>query len=331
MYKQINNIFQSYLLGRFKPLPKSENIDIALNKRKEVTLMAHLPLEDLICIKKISNASQAGLAALFKGKLIDAQQAYTAANKIIKSSQFNDESFLVVKDLFNASQGYFDYRQGNYENARVNLHIALEACMALVNQYGYDFLRGRPIHLANNLVKVEACSGNYEKAIKIACYLINNMKGNYNSSLDRDINLLEPVQHLLLKDERFESFLFTQVFEEIAKLLASCDDNKSNKLVDLATDLIGECSPSSNKQFDREYTWFKNKQTLQKGKTVEFLEKSSKFLEEGRGYAKHLWHATVLDLLKICNNIDSEISQRLQQQIREDFSNYKYLPSVLKA
>lgn len=328
MDKQINKTFQSYLVGRFKPLPQSENIDATLNKRKETIMMAHLPLEHLISIKQISNAGQAGLAALFQGKLLDAKQAYTTANKIIKSSQLNDEGSLVVKDLFNAAKGYFDYRQGNYENARVNLHIALEACMALVNQYGYDFLQGRPIHLACNLVKVEACSGNYEKAIKIACYLINNMKGNYNSSLYRDINLLEPVQDLSFKNE---SYLFIQVFEEIAKLLASCNDNESNKLVDLASNLFRECNLPSNKQFDREYTWFKNRLALGKGKTIEFLEQSSDFLAEGRGSCKLLWHATVLDILKICKNIDSEISKRLQKQITEDFSNYKYLPSVLKA
>ncbi len=329
MYKQINETFQSYLLGRFKTLPKiSKNIDLTINKQREMTMMAHLPLENLINIKKISNASQAGLAASFQNKPNEAKQAYTTANAIIKSSQLNDEGSLIVKDLFNASKGYFDYRQGNYESARVNLHIALEACMALVNQYGYDFLQGRPIHLACNLVKVEACSGNHEKAIKIACYLISNIEGNYNSSLYRDINLLEPVQHLSFKNE---NFLFIQVFEEVAKLLASCDDNESNKLVFLAANLLGEQNLSSNKQFHREYTWLQNKQALVKGQISDFFEDSSKFLAEGRGSCKLLWHATVLDILKICKNIDSEISKKLQKQITEDFSNYKYLPSVLKA
>ncbi len=181
------------------------------------------------------------------------------------------------------------------------------------------------------MVKIEACSGNYKNAIKIACYLINKMKGNHDNSLDKDINLLNHIQHLSFKDESLKKILFTQVFEEIAKLLASCDDNEANKLINLAANLIGDCNLSSSKQFDREYTWFKNKQTLAQGKVVEFLEESSKFLAEGRGSCKLLWHATVLDVLKICQNIDSEISKKLQKQITEDFSNYKYLPSVLKA
>lgn len=293
-----------------------------------MTMMAHLPWENLIKIKKISNASQTGLAALFQNKLIEAKQAYTTANAKIKSSQLNDEGSLIVKDFFNASKGYFDYRQGNYESARVNLHIALEASIALVNQYGYYFLTGRPIHLACNLVKLEACSGNYEQAIFIACYLISNIEGSYNSLLYKDINLLEPVQHLSFKNE---SFLLIQVFEEVAKLLASCNDNKSNELVSLAVELLGESNLSSSQQFHREYTWLKNKLALRKGQIIEFLEESSNFLAEGRDSCKLLWHATVLDILKICKNIDSEISKKLQKQITEDFSNYKYLPSVLKA
>ena len=330
MYMQINKIFQSYLLGRLKPLSKSQNknINTILTKQMESTMMAHLPLKNLISIKKIDTASQAGLAALFQGKLLDAKQAYITANEIIKSSQLNYEASLVVKGFLNASKGYFDYSQRNYESARVNLHIALEACMALINEYGYNFLQGRPIHLVCNLVKVEACSGNHEHAIKIACYLISNIEGNYNKSLYKDVNLLEPVQHLSFKNE---SFLFTQVFQEIAKLLASRNDNESNKLVDLASNLFRECNLPSNKQFDREYTWLKNRLALGKGKTIEFLEGSSNFLAEGRGSCKLLWHATVLDVLKICKNIDSEISKKLQKQITEDFSNYKYLPSVLKA
>ena len=327
MNKYLHKLFQSYFYGRSKPLPKRENIDAIVAKQMQKTMVAHLPQEDLISISKINNVSQAGLAALFQGKLLEAKQAYITANNIIKSGQLTHESSLMIKNIFNASEAYFDYRQGDYESARVNLHIALEACMALINQYAYDVLQARPIHLACNLVKVEACSGNNEKAIKIACYLINNIEGNYNCSLYKDINLLKPVQYLPLNNE---NVLFIQVFEEIAKLLASCNDNVSNKLITVASNLLGDRNLSSNKQFDREYTWFKNKKALTKGQVIEFIEESSKFLADGRGFSKLLWHATVLDILKICKNIDSEISTRLQKQIIEDFSNYKYLPSVLK-
>jgi hypothetical protein len=325
---KMQKVFQRYLLGRTKNLPESKNIDDMLNKQQEITMMAHLPLKYIISIKRIMNAGQAGLAALFQGNTNSAKQAYITANNLIKYSQLNDEAFLVVKNYFNAAKGYFDYREGNYESARENLQVALKACMTLVNKYGYIFLQGRPIHLACNLVKVEACSGNQEKAIKIACYLISNIEGKYNSSLYDEINLLQPIQHLSFQNE---SDLFIQIFEEIAKLLASCNNKESIKLINLAGYLLGEDNLSSNKQLSREYTWFKNKQTLAQGKIDDFLEESSKFLAEGRGSCKLLWHATVLDVLKICQNIDSEISKKLQKQIREDFANYKYLPSVLKA
>ncbi|MGB5631183.1 MAG: hypothetical protein WBM86_00210 [Waterburya sp.] len=328
MNEKLQQIFQSYLIGRVKPLVKNENTDVILDKQKKTIMMAHLPLEHLICIKQITNAGQAGLAASFQGNLLDAEQAYTTANETIKTSQLNDEGSLVIKDNFNAAKGYFDYLQRNYESARVNLNISLEACIALINKYGYDFLDGRTIHLACNILKIEACSGNHEKAIKIACYLISNMKGNYNSSLYKDIDLLEPVQHLSFEDQYF---LFTQVFGEVAKLLANCSDDESNELVTLAANLLEDGNLTSDKQFDREYTWFQNKKTLVKGKIIEFLEESSDFLAEGRSASKLLWHATVLDVLKICQNIDSEISRKLQRYITEDFSNYKYLPSILKA
>ncbi|NEO82246.1 hypothetical protein [Moorena sp. SIO4G3] len=328
MNKYLDQLFQSYSYGRSKPLPKIDNIDDILDKRMQMTMIAHLPLEDIISIKKIFHASQAVLSASFQGKLLEAEQANLTANKIIKFSQFTPESSLIIKNTFNASKGYFDYRQGNYDGARVNLHIALEACIALINQYGYDFLQGRPIHLACNLLKVEACSGNHEKAIKIACYLISHMEGKHNSSLAQDINLLESVQDLSFNYERF---LVIQVFEEVAKLFASCNDDESTKLVALASNIIGDEDFLSNKQFQREYTWFKNKQALAKGKIIEFIEESSKFLADGRGSCTLLWHATVLDILKICKTIDSEISKILQKQIIEDLVNYKYLPTVLKA
>lgn len=328
MNNKMQRIFQSYLIGQVKPIAENKNADAIINKQKQTIMMAHLPLEDLISIKQIMNASRAVLAASFKNNITDAKQAYITANEVIKNSKLNDESSLVIKDNFNAAKGYFDYRQSNYGSARENLHISLEACMALINKYGYDFLEGRQVHVACNIVKIEACSGNYEKAIKIACYLISNMKGNYNSSLYKDIDLLESVQHLSFEDQHF---LFTQVFGEVAKLLAAISDDESNKLVTLAANFIENDNLLSDKQFDREYTWFKNKQTLAQGKIEEFLEESSKFLAEGRGYCKLLWHATVLDILKICKNIDSKISKKLQKQITEDFSNYKYLPSVFKA
>ncbi|MGL5793459.1 MAG: hypothetical protein ACRC06_03480 [Waterburya sp.] len=327
MKNKLQQIFQSYLFARIQPLPKYENIDDILNRQQLATMMAHLPLKYLINIKQITNINKSVLSALFQNNLDYAKQAYTVADKIIKYNQFNQEAFLVVQNNLNASKGYFDYRQGDYKSARENLQIALKACIILVNKYDYNFLQGRPIHLTCNLVKVEACSGNKEKAIKIACYLISNIEGKHNGLLYDNINLIEPIQHLSFKNE---SFLLTQVFEEIAKLLASCQNQESNNLINLATNFLGEYNSSSNTQFYREYSWFKNKQTLAKGKIDDFLEESSKFLAEGRGSCKLLWHATVLDVLKICQNIDSEISRKLQKQIREDFANYKYLPSVLK-
>ena len=326
--EKLQQIFQSYLIGRVKPLVKNENIDVILDEQKKTIMMAHLPLEHLISIKQIMNAGKAGLAASFQDNVLDAEQAYITANETIKNSQLNDEGSLIIKDNFNAAKGYFDYRQRNYESARVNLNISLEACMALINKYGYDFLDGRAIHLACNILKIEACSGNHEKAMKIACYLITKMKGNYNSLLYKDIDLLEPVHHLSCEDQYF---LFTQVFGEVAKLLATCSDDESNELVTLATDFLEDGNWTSDEQFDREYTWFQNKKTLVKGKIIEFLEQSSNFLAMGRSASKLLWHATVLDVLKICQNIDSEISRNLQRYITEDFANYKYLPSVLKA
>ena len=326
--EKLQQIFQSYLMGREKPIAIHENTDVILDKQKKTFMMAHLPLEHLICIKQIMDAGQAGLAASFQGNVLDAEEAYTTATEKISKSQLNDVGSLVVQDGFNAAKGYFDYRQRDYESARVNLSTSLQACMDLINKYGYDFLDGRTIHLACNILKIEACSGNHEKAIKIACYLISNMKGNYNSSLYKDIDLLEPVRHLSFEDQYF---LFTQVFGEVAKLLAKCSDDESNELVTLATDFLEDGNWISDEQFDQEYTWLKNKKTLVKGKIIEFLEQSSNFLAVGRSASKLLWHATVLDVLKICQNIDSEISIKLQKYITEDFANYKYLPSILKA
>lgn len=327
MNQKLQQIFQSYLLGKVQSISKIENIDLVLEQQKKTTIMAHLPLEYLITIKQLRNINKLALAALFHDKIPEAKQAYATINKIIRYSTLNYETSLIIKDEFSASKGYLNYRQGNYESARANIQIALESCMALINQYNYGFLQARSIHLACNIVKVEACSGNKEKAMKIACYLISNIEGNCDNSLYKDIDLLKPVQHLSFKNE---SFLLTQVFEEVAKLFASCERSKSNKLVDLATNLLGERNLSSNEQFYREHTWLENKKVLAEGKTVELLEKASEFLADGRGSCKLLWHATVLDVLKISQNIDSEISKKLQRQITEDFSKFKYLPGVLK-
>ena len=327
MDSSLQRIFQSYLLHNTQIVSIEQNIDTVLEVQKIAIMMSHLPIRDLISIKQVSAIIQNRLNVLFQEKMLDASEIYITVNNIVKYSRLKDESSLIIKDTFNAAKGYFDYRQKNYEDARKNLQIALESCTALINQYNYDCLRGRPIHLACNLVKVEACSGNNKKAIKIACYLISNIEGNCDNSVYKDINLLKPVQHLSFKNE---SFLLTQIFEEVAKLLASCEKRKSDELIYFAANLLKECNLISNKQFYREYTWFENKKVLAEGKTVEFLERASIFLAEGRGSCKLLWHATVLDVLKICQNIDSEISRKLQKQITEDFSMYKYLSSILK-
>ncbi len=89
MNKKLQKIFQSYLLGRVQLIAINENIEAIIHKKNLTTMMAHLPLEHLISIKKIRNVGQAGLTALFQGKLLDAKRAYITANDIIKSSQLN--------------------------------------------------------------------------------------------------------------------------------------------------------------------------------------------------------------------------------------------------
>ena len=86
------------------------------------------------------------------------------------------------------------------------------------------------------------------------------MKGNRSKVLDTNINLLEPVKHLSFADTYF---LFTQVFGEIAKLLANCDREEGKELIDLIDRYLGDDNWSSNKQFEQEYTWLQNKNFCQ--------------------------------------------------------------------
>lgn len=326
--RYLHKIFANYLDKYIEHYQFYDNTDKTLSQQVKIKIISNLSLKYLLIIKKIFNVSKIGLLASFKNRINYANKTLNNVNKIIIHSELNKEASLIIENHVYPIKSYINYRQHDYKIAKENLYMALEACIDLVNKYHYYFLKGRPIHLICNLLKIEACSGNKEKAINIACYLTSIMNGNHNDLLFKDIDLLKPVQYLSFKDE---DFLLTQVFEEMAKLLASCDKQEFNKLVNIATDTFAQCNLSSDIQSKREYAWFKNKQLLAQGKIEQFLEESSNFIAEGRGYCKLLWHDTVLDVLKICQTIDSEISRKLQEQIREDFAKYPYLPSVLKA
>jgi len=220
-----------------------------------------------------------------------------------RAKDISEETALVCDVELAAAEAYLDCFSNHYEQARLRLRESHAAAGRLDQYFGYSAMRTHQIHVLNNLIRVEALAGTYEKGFQICSALLRYLDGAIDPRELKDIGgeINKKWDSEWDSDGSVRDFLTSQTMHEVALLMTMIDHGTARREAALCFEnaAIVRMSRAWPKALR---AWFDLKsQFLTGGSVGMFLTKAQHFLEGEDGVASPLlWFATALDVAAVC-------------------------------
>ena len=320
----IQNTLTSYRQGFIKPLEPPASDCFALFYEDWQTFIENLfsPTEQKL-FNKFEIIRTNGLNAARQGNLIKAEKYFKIARTKFNLEQLSPPKSLLFLSALERSEAYLDCRLGDFDKARNRTLKSLETYVYLEQECGYDIFFLRRFQLLCNLVQLEAGNMNYQKAIELASELLSYFEGNLETlPFPGDWGR----ERIMGQSQELMAATFALVTCEIAKILVTKNHQLTQELweivqfnLQLQTNNNCYCHPHS-------YFWLLVKQAFANKDVSKFLNLVAQFLVEGRTDTPLLWYATVIDFVKLVNELELPEVELIKQEILKDSVNWKDCP-----
>ncbi|MBW4562722.1 MAG: hypothetical protein KME32_16550 [Mojavia pulchra JT2-VF2] len=286
-------------------------------------ITTRLPLTDQKLISKFVNARLRGLNAARQGNLMAAECAFIEARIPLQLNKFSLEGSLLYESLLEQSQSYLDYRRGDFDKARNRIFKAIANDVVLEEKYGYEILFLHRIHLAHNLVRIDAQRKCFQGALELACQILSYLEG---------VSELLPIpgiwgyELVARQSPELVAVMFAEITSEVAIILAGQNRQLARHLFavsfayfHLETDDYRHCHPQA-------YFWLLIKQAFLNNDFATFLGRASNFLAFGRADTPVLWYATLIDLITLCDEFALPDSELVRREVASSMVTWEKLP-----
>ncbi|NMG07812.1 hypothetical protein [Brasilonema sp. UFV-L1] len=289
-------------------------------------IQTRLPLADQLLMRRFENARTRGLIATRQGNLIAAERAFAVAHTPLQLGKLSSEGNLLYQSLLEQAEAYLDYRRGDFDQARNRTFEAIRIDVVLEEKYGYDFLLLHRIQLVHNLVRIDARCLWFDRAIGLACQILNYLEGALEA-----LPILGSwdYERVARQSPKLVAAMFAQVTNELALILAGKNRQLDRDLFEVTSTHLHLPTNSNCHCHPRAYAWLLIKQAFINNDVVTFLERASHFLSEGRSDTPLLWYATVIDLISLCNELDIPESELVRQEVAREAVTWEYCPQKL--
>ncbi len=320
----IQNTLENFQRGYAKPIQITQNVFGNLFYDDWQTFIeTQLPLTDQWLLNRLDKIRIRGLNAARQGNLITAEQHFTAARVRLQLDKLSPQGSLLYKSSLERAQAYVDYRRGHFDQARNRTSEALAAYVFLEEEYGYEILFLRRLQLVCNLVRLEARCLCYEHAIELACQVLSYLEG---TSEVLPIPGSWGHERVACQSPELVAATFALVTGEVAEILAGKDRQLASNLFAVASDHLHLQANDNRHCHLGAYSWLLVKQAFVNNDVPKFLELASHFLAEGRADIPLLWYATVIDLVRLCDELNSPNVEFVKQEVAREAVTWEYCP-----
>ncbi|MBD2526763.1 hypothetical protein [Nostoc sp. FACHB-133] len=300
-----------------------EYFETLLSFQLEFLIKRRFPLTEQLILNWSTNVRSQGLAAARRGQFVDSEQLFAKARTPLEKGKLSHEGSLLHKSFQEPAEAYLDFRRGYFDKARNRIFEALVSDAVLEDEFGYDLLFIHRLHLVKNLVRIEANSNCFNRAIDLASQLLSYLKG----SLDiLPILGIANRKRLMCQSSELVAAMFTQVTNEVALILTGKKGQLANELFGIISAQM-QLTTDDNRHYDSQSeAWFIVKQAFVSNNIETFLKQASPFLAERRSDTPLLWYATVIDLICLCDDLDFSGSNLFKLEVAQEAANCQYLP-----
>lgn len=244
-----------------------------------------------------------------------------------------EASLLCLREL-EASEAYLDYVCDALDAAKQRLLAAMKADETLEREYGHPDLHIHRIHLANNIIKIEAHSQRLSEALTLAACIVHY--------IDNEVHTLPlPGEwggaYQTAIPDAARHFLCRQTTLEVACATADPNVVSDFNMWNAFYDTLGPAGPSSARCADIsewyvvKHAFLQSCRELSSDAFGRYCAAAADFLRQGPHDNISLWKFVALDAAIACSNFDEGPALQLRADILADLSHATFLPRHVRA
>ena len=290
----------------------------------EGQIFRRLTSADRNAIAILAGPRENALALARAGKPDDASASMTIARFLLSVARFSREGHEYARTLHNAAESYLSFRRGDHAQSHARMVAAIEGTERLAGWWGEsEFIVCRRVHLAHNLMRVEAAAGASRQAIGRGVRLLEYIaavqaEGSGAESGGRTGTQL---------DAQVAELFFNLVVETLAELLVPLAVPDARAVLS-SLSLIYE--PSVGRSW-RGREWLAIRSASLGAHAREFLVAATPFLRAGRGTTPTLWYAVAFDLMQTYWALDPVAAQAGIEEIATELATSPRVPECMRA
>ncbi|MBD2445601.1 hypothetical protein H6G76_00245 [Nostoc sp. FACHB-152] len=326
-YQLSETAFKNYKLGSIKPSAMTHRDGDKVNQLISYELFniidKRFSVKEKFLLNRINQARSQALNVARQGDIATAEQLMEKVRTTWDINQVSAEVNLLYKSFQAAAEAYLDYRRSDFAQAWSHITEAIITDAVLETEYGYQVLFAHRLHLVQNLVRSEARGGRIKEAVKLGSQLLAYLEGkseNLPFPVSWDVHLIANLPPEVI------SITFNLVTNEIALILAGKNLQEGQELWKIIAEYINLEFDDAIETYPPAYYWLRMKQALFNSNLANGIELISQFLAAGRSQVPLLWYTTVIDLVKICNQLHLPNAAIIKQEIANDVVHWEDFP-----
>ena len=287
--------------------------------------ISKLPEEDEARIWKSTGVYWEALKSAREGALARAERFFQVVLSMLPLAKMTRESRFVALNLIKPVESYIRYKQNDYQQARALMEEALSYSNVLRDEFGYEDIDARRVHLACNLMRLESRSGEIRRAARMGFQLLHYVEGDGESwpltNLAAATNDVQIPPHL-------RTVGFTQAAWELALLFANEGKASQAVAVEEGERVAAQRRAEPTHQIESLALWTGAKRALAEGDPAAFLAQASLFYDEGLA-TPILWIALATDTCRVCDEEGGGRARSLRKAITDHLGTHKKFQQLM--
>lgn len=252
---------------------------------------------DRSALAALSEPRERALAEARRGDLAAATTSVRLAGFLLSLHRLSPQADAYARSLHQAAHSYVAFRQGDVQDARASMIAAIRWTDRLGEWWiASEFIAGRRIHLAHNLMKVEVAQGASDDAMQLGTQLVASVGAGA---------LPGPTPHARATtaplDRTIAEHQFNLVMETVAELVAALPADLARAYVASLGAHLSGVPPAW-----RGWKWHAMKTGAPTHEPHHVLAAAIPFLRDGRQGGAVLWYGASLDAAGACATVARE-------------------------
>ncbi len=272
----------------------------------------------------VRDRARAAVTAARAGDFEGSERQFADAEAFLSSLSLSGEPWHLSRSWIDQAYAYLAVRRRDWQAARDRLTSAMQADLALEDEYGYEIFHIGRVHTAHLWLRAEGEAGNRIGAVRLAQEIVDYVHGRRDTL---SIGAGWSRARAAAVPDDLKQAMTLRISSEVGTQVALCrPEDAANAFAEFTAWQAWADAPVLSEVHE----WAQAKAACLAGDTRAFLDRAEAFLAKGRRETT-LWYATALDLCRVCAAVRPEATRPFRDDVRSDAAAWRQLPADVQS